>query len=117
MRNFASSATSAGAVSDGCTMKLGPPPKIAWNWFSPVTEKQVLPPFLKHGNPLRKYQHHGRWQTLPGQRPDVADLRRRHASGRFGQHRVVAPDQRMMAQRVERDQAADRHAAARAGVT
>ena len=42
-------------------MKLGPPPKIAWNWFSPVIEKQVFPPFLKQTNSsLRKYQHRGR---------------------------------------------------------
>src|SRR6266436_2827299 len=38
---------------------------MAWNSFSPVTEKQVLPPFFRHGNPLRKYQHQGRWQTFP----------------------------------------------------
>ena len=45
------------------------------------------------------------------ERPGIADLRRRHAPGRFGQHGVFAADERMVAERVERDQAADLHAA------
>src|SRR5882757_2843644 len=69
MRNVALSATSAGAVSEGCTMKLGPPPKMAWNSFSPLIEKHVLPPALKHGKPFRKYQHQGRWHTFPASVP------------------------------------------------
>jgi len=39
IRKVASRAISATAVSEGWTIKLGPPPKMAWNWFSPVTEK------------------------------------------------------------------------------
>ncbi len=42
-------------------MKLGPLPKMAWNWFSPAGEKHWLPPFLKQTNSsLRKYQQRGR---------------------------------------------------------
>ena len=32
-----------GSTTEG---KLGPPPKIAWNWFSPANEKHWLPPAL-----------------------------------------------------------------------
>ncbi len=44
---------------------------------------------------------------VAGQRADVADLRRRDALGRFGQHRVLRSNQRVAAERIERDQAAD----------
>src|SRR5579872_7210036 len=37
----------------------------------------------------------------------VADLRRRHTSRSFGQYSVIAQNQRMMAQSIQRDQAAD----------
>src|SRR5947207_15827700 len=47
------------------------------------------------------------------ERPGVADLRRRHASGSFRQSRVIAQNQRMMAQRIQRDLAADVDGSAR----
>src|SRR6266566_4694435 len=45
-------------------------------------------------------------------RTGVADLRRADDFGRFCQHGVLFTDKRMMAERVERDQTADFHAAA-----
>ena len=46
----------------------------------------VVPPFLKHGNPFRKYQHHGRWQTLPASVPTFLICGVATLLGRFGQH-------------------------------
>src|SRR5204863_2052198 len=50
---------------------------------------------------------------IAGDRSDVANLRRRHAARRFGQHRVIATDDLIPAERVQCDLSADRHAAAR----
>ncbi len=43
------------------------------------------------------------------ERPGVADLGRSHVTRRFGEHVVVLADERIAAQRVERDQPADHH--------
>ena len=72
MRASAPSATSAGAVSDGWTMKHVSPPKMQWYWFSPATAKHVSPPLRAQWNSPRKYQQRGRWQRLP---PSVPWLR------------------------------------------
>jgi hypothetical protein len=69
----ASSASRAQASVDGWTMKLGPPPRIAWYLFSPVIARQALPPFFRQfRSALRKYQQRGRCSRLP---PRVARLR------------------------------------------
>src|SRR5579864_8955309 len=55
----------------------------------------------------------GALANVAGQGANIANLRSRHCFGCFGQHRILTPNQRMAAQRVKRDEAADVHAACR----
>src|ERR1019366_5576813 len=51
----------------------------------------------------------GALANIPRKRSSVANLRRGDAAGRFGKHCIVAQDQRMAAQRIERNLATDVH--------
>ena len=72
-----------------------------------------MPPFFRHGKPLRKYQHHGRWQTLPASVPTLRICGVATVSAASASTAILAVGSaRGWLERVERDQAADVHAAA-----
>jgi acyl transferase domain-containing protein len=58
----------------------------------------------------------GTLADVTGQRRGVADLRRRYALGRLGEHRILTPDLSVAAERIERHEPADRHTTAGRGL-
>ena len=86
------SATSAGAVSDGCTMKLGPAAENRVELVFAGDRKTLVAAGFVAREPVAEIPAPRPLAHVARQRADVADLRRRHAFGGFGQHRVLGAE-------------------------
>src|SRR5258707_11280874 len=75
--------------------------------------KACLAAILQAGKTIPEIPAPRALANVAGQRADITNLRGRNCFGRFGQHRILTSDQRMSAERIKCDEAADVHAACR----